>query len=87
MDNFLGGLLAILTMVVTAGLGVGVIIAWCKIAQRLGYDSISGLLMLVPVVNICVFFFWAFKESPNERRIRSLKEANSRLSLREVPHA
>ena len=73
-------LLSFVVLVVFVGLGVGSIIAWCQIGKRLGYDLYTGLLMLIPIVNIFVFFSWAFRESPNERRIRALKNAKSRRS-------
>jgi drug/metabolite transporter (DMT)-like permease len=68
----------LLVFAICASVGIASIIAWCQIAKRLGYDLYAGLLMLIPVANLCVFFYWAFRESPNERRIRTLKDANSR---------
>lgn len=78
MTDILGLLVALLYFVVFPALAVVSIIAWCQIAKRLGYDLYAGLLMLIPVVNLLVFFYWAFRESPNERRIQSLKDTNSR---------
>jgi len=49
--------------------------AWCMLAKRLGYDAMAGLLMLIPVANLFVFFYWAFTESPTERKLRSIKAA------------
>jgi hypothetical protein len=66
-----------LVFAICGGVAVASIIAWCQIAKRLGYDLYAGLLMPIPVVKLWVFFFWAFRESPNERRIRSLKDTNS----------
>ena len=53
-------------------------ITWCKIAKRLGYASLTGLLMLIPVLNLGVLLYWAFSESPNEQIIRSLKSQSHR---------
>ena len=78
MTDILGGLAALLIFVMIPALAVASIIAWCQIAKRLGYDLYAGLLMLIPVVNLVVFFYGAFWESPNERRIRMLKDTNSR---------
>jgi len=78
MPDILEALAGLLMFVIIPALAVASIIAWCQIAKRLGYDPYTGLLMLIPVANLFVFFCWAFWESPNERRIRSLKDTNSR---------
>lgn len=49
------------------------IIACCHLAKRLGYDLYAGLLLLIPGINVFVFFLWAFKESPNERKLLRLR--------------
>ena len=51
-------------------LGITSVIACCQLGKRLGYDQYAGLLLLIPGINVFVFFYWAFKESPNERRLR-----------------
>ena len=77
MVDILEFLPALVILVGIAVLCVVVIIAWCKLAGRLGYDPMMGILMLIPVVNLVVFLYWAFKESPNEKRIRILKSQRS----------
>ena len=63
-----GGATIIAVMAITG------IIASCMLARRLGYDQMSGLLLLIPVINVIVFFYWAFRESPNEQKLRMLKQ-------------
>jgi hypothetical protein len=60
-------------LVVCLGLLVLSVVGWCMITKRLGYTPTAGLLMLVPLVNLFAFLYWAFTESPNERRIRRLE--------------
>ncbi len=52
-------------------------VGWCMIAKRLGYTPLAGLLMLIPGGNFFVFLYWAFSESPNERKIRRLEITSS----------
>jgi hypothetical protein len=42
----------------------------------------NGLFLLIPVVNILVFFYWAFRESPNEQQLRMLKQRTDSAKLR-----
>jgi hypothetical protein len=60
-------------------------LCWAMLAQRLGYqrDIWIGILMVIPLVNVLTFLFLAFKESPNEARLRS-KTSPESLS-EEVP--
>ena len=79
-DPSLNGVLLLLSVAlsITVVLGVSIagIVACCMLAKRLGYEQVSGLLLLIPIVNIFVFFNWAFQESPNERKLRKLKQSN-----------
>ena len=62
----------LLTGLVLAGiaaLGITSIVACCYLGRRLGYDPYAGLLLLIPGVNVFVFYYWAFKESPTERKL------------------
>lgn len=78
MDDVLGLLFGILVLFGSAALGITWIIACCYLSKRLGYDSYAGLLLLIPLVNVFVFFYWAFKESPNERRLRQRSAQQNR---------
>ena len=64
-------------LILGAILTVASIAAWCGIVGRLGYDSAFGLVMIIPVVNLLFFFYWAFAESPNEKRIRELESGTA----------
>ena len=49
-------------------------LCWSMLARRLGYESagLLGLGMMIPVVNLFVFCYLVFRESPNEARLRTL---------------
>ncbi len=59
-------------------LGVLMSIPWISIFQKAGYSSIKGYLMLIPVVNILIFFAFAFGEWPIEREMRKLESSARR---------
>jgi hypothetical protein len=50
------------------------IVAFCKIFSKAGYSWALGLLMLVPIANIVMFFFLAFADWPVQRELRSYKQ-------------
>lgn len=70
LDDVFGLLIGIFILFGSGAFGITWIIACCYLSKRLGYDLYTGLLLIIPVVNVFVFFYWAFKESPNERRLR-----------------
>lgn len=49
-----------------------------RLAERLGYDGLMGVLLIVPVVNLVVTFMWAVSESPNEQKIKTLERKLAR---------
>ncbi len=53
-------------------LGVCTSIPWISIFRKAGYRPIKGYLMLIPIVNIFVFFSFAFGDWPLEREFRKL---------------
>jgi ATP/ADP translocase len=81
-DDVIGLLLAILILSVIGILMVTFVIACCQLAKRLGHEQSAGLLLLIPLVNLVVFFLWAFTESPNEKRIARLKRTQKSTSAR-----
>jgi len=50
------------------------ILAFCKIFSKAGFSWALGLLMLVPIANIVMFFFLAFADWPVQRELRSYKQ-------------
>jgi hypothetical protein len=50
------------------------IVAFCKIFSKAGFSWVLGLLMLVPIANIVMFFFLAFADWPIQRELRSYKQ-------------
>jgi len=77
-DDILSLAIAFALLASLVALSVGGIVACCALAKRLGYDPYAGLLLLLPGVNVFVFFMWAFRESPNERRLQRLKAQQNR---------
>ena len=73
IEDILGLLFLVLTLFGISVLAITSIIACCQLGKRLGYDPYAGLLLLIPGVNVFIFFYWAFKESPNERKLRMLR--------------
>jgi len=82
LDDIFGLLAASVGITVGAGVVITGIVASCMLARRLGYDQMNGLFLLIPVVNILVFFYWAFRESPNEQQLRMLKQRTDSAKLR-----
>ena len=68
---------AFIQLAVILSLFVLYAIAWCKIAERLGYGYSAGFLMIIPLVGQITLLIWAFNECPNERKIRRLELARS----------
>ena len=58
-------------------LGVCISIPWINIFRRAGYPSSTGYLMLIPIVNIYVFFRFAFGMWPIERELRKLDPSST----------
>jgi len=50
-------------------------IAWCFIFKRAGYSWALGLLTLVPIANIVVFFVLAFSRWPIQNEVDRLRAA------------
>lgn len=50
------------------------IFAFCRIFSKAGFSWALGLLMLVPIANIVMFFFLAFADWPIHRELRSYKQ-------------
>jgi len=71
-------------------LSVLVVYGFCcyRLAQRLGYDGMLGILLIVPVLNVVIMFIAAVNESPNEQKIatleRRLVRAKSRAAEEDV---
>ena len=52
------------------------IVAFCRIFSKAGFSWVLGLLMLVPIANIVMFFYLAFAEWPIQRELSSYKQQN-----------
>jgi len=52
-------------------------IPWINIFRRAGYPASAGYLMLIPIVNIYVFFRFAFSMWPIERELRKLDPSST----------
>jgi hypothetical protein len=62
-------------MEITVILLVGVlpVIAFWKIFAKAGYPGALGLLLLVPLVNLVMFFFLAFSDWPVLKELEALR--------------
>ena len=49
------------------------ILIYCKIFSKAGFSWALGLLVLVPIANIIIFFYLAFADWPVQKELRSLK--------------
>ncbi len=50
------------------------LLIFCKIFFKAGYSWALGLLVLVPIVNIIMYFVLAFADWPVEKELRLLKQ-------------
>jgi len=66
MQETLYGLLGILLI-------LSVITGWCKIFKKAGYPAPWGILMLIPLLNLIMFFIFAYKEWPIKKESNGLK--------------
>lgn len=67
----------LLTALVVSGAMVVIavkVLIFCKIFSKAGYSWALGLLMLVPIANIIMFFFLAFADWPIRRQLRRLQQ-------------
>ncbi len=48
-------------------------LAWCRIFGKAGYKSVTGLLMLVPGVNLVMLCVLAFTTWPINREVKTLR--------------
>jgi len=46
---------------------------WCRVFGKAGFHAATGLLMLVPVVNLVMMLVLAFTRWPVEREVRTLR--------------
>jgi hypothetical protein len=56
IDAVVGLFLGVAMLAGASALSITFIIACCYLAKRLGYEMSFGLLLLIPVVNLVVFF-------------------------------
>jgi hypothetical protein len=43
------------------------IILWMGVAENLGHPSWMGILMIVPILNLALLYYWAFGQAPATR--------------------
>lgn len=56
--------------------GMAIWIGW-RIATKAGYPGAASLLMLIPLVNIFVYLYFAFSEWPIERELAELRASRT----------
>ena len=65
-------------------------LAWCCIFRKAGYNAATGLLMLVPGVNLVMLFVLAFRPWPVNREakaLRGIRDTIHREEQRSLRHA
>lgn len=75
----------ILPVIVAALAAVFWVIAACHLARKSGYRPRDGWLVLVPLVNILVLFFWLLDEWPIERQLEQARAQLGRYEKRYGP--
>lgn len=48
-------------------IAIAVVVPAGRICQRAGYPGVLGLLILIPLVNLALFYFIAFADWPAEK--------------------
>ena len=56
-----------------AGAVLAFTLAWCCIFRKAGYNAATGLLMVVPGVNMVMLFVLAFRPWPVNREAKALR--------------
>lgn len=56
------------------------VLAWWNIFDKAGFSGALALLMLVPLVNLGMFLFFAFAEWPVRRELASTRSAGPTTS-------
>ncbi len=69
---FAGIMILIAVLVGLIATALQVLIA-CKLFSKAGYSWAMGLLVLVPIANIIIFFYLAFADWPIQKELRELK--------------
>jgi uncharacterized membrane protein len=54
------------------------VLIWCKIFSKAGYSWALGLLTLLPIVDIIMYFFLAFSNWPVRRELQQLKQQQNK---------
>jgi hypothetical protein len=66
------GFWVILSLICVALVILSLVIHW-KIAEKAGYPGVASLLMLIPVVNLVIWLYFAFAEWPITRELREAR--------------
>jgi len=54
------------------------VLATMRLCSKAGYNSLFGLLLLVPVLNLVIFLYIAFMPWPIQRELRELRTVQNR---------
>lgn len=74
-DNGTGAASAAILVIVLIYVAIAAVFIWayCNIIRRAGYSGWWVLIGLVPIVNVVMFFVFAFKEWPAQRELNQLR--------------
>ena len=70
------------TLFIIVVITLHIIVAW-KITSKMGYPGAISLLLLLPIVNIVLYFIAAFSEWPIQKELRAYKEASAGKQAKE----
>jgi|GEM_PF-1573982 len=59
---------------------------WCRIFAKAGYHAATGLVMLVPGLNVLALLMLAFGRWPAEKELRSLRSMQRAVSKADLRH-
>ena len=60
-------------VIISALITLALLLAGMRLSERLGYPFWYGIFLAIPVVNLLVLGFFAFRRSPKEERIEALE--------------
>jgi hypothetical protein len=80
MTGSLGFPELLLTLIVILA-AAAVVVPACRICARVGLPSWLGLLAVVPVVNVCLLYFFAFTKWPIETDLARPRQGSPSVRL------
>ena len=83
-EEFSTLLLVLFLILIIIGIIAFAVYLYWRIARQMGYSGASGLLYLVPIVDICVLIYLAFGTWPITEEVHTLHEETNHLRRRKA---